>query len=240
MTASQSATVTPPKAGYRGAPYIGPSESQSAAMAQGRGGLSSSPAPRRQRLPLPVVKYRELHDALEWFRDAWETAPGKVERLHTAQVNDGDEWGGPEWHRRFVRFLVDGPETYDAVRMAWARMRYTGGLADRTGAAFLFVLACRDFDLRSSGLAMLGHCVCPQIHLPECHCENPGRVRHQHGVCPSPSQPLFEEYCAWFAERAIARLRELVESPPRDQPVDRPAWMDRIGFSPRERAASSG
>ena len=197
--------------------------------------LALAPLHPQRRAPLPVVKYRELHDALAWFRDAWETALVPVDRIHEGYSHAGDDhnMGGPAWHQRFVRFLVDGPETYDQLRMAWARMRYNGGLTERTGAAFLFVLACRDFDLRTSGLAMLGHCVCPQVHLPECHCDDPGRGRHQHGACPSPSQPLFEEYVAWFAERSINRLRELVEDPPDPAPLARPAWMDRIGFTTR-------
>lgn len=211
------------------APRIGPSESQSRALAAGR----------TRRDPLPVVKYRELHDALAWFRDVWDAAASRVDRLHTSQLVDGDGWGAPEWHSRFVRFIVDGAETYDPVRMAWARMRYTGGLPDRTGAVFLFVLACRDLDVRKAGLEMLGHCVCPRVHLPDCRCDDPERGRHQHGACPSPSQPIFEEFVAWYAERAIARLRWHVENPPEARPRERPEWMNRIGFSTREGGPSS-
>lgn len=211
--------MAPPKHGQRGAlDHIGPSESQSAAVAA--------------RAPLPVVKYRELHDALAWFRDAWGDAATNVGRLHEgwSSVEPGDQNGGPAWHRRFVRYLVNGPETYDPLRAAWARMRYTGGLADRTGAAYLFVLVCMDLDLRKAGLAMLGHCVCPQVHLPECRCDDPARGRHQHGPCPSPSQPIWEEYVAWYTERAINRLRYHLEHPPEAEPAARPAWMDRVGF----------
>lgn len=224
-----------PKHGYRGALHIGPSESQSAAMAQGR------PVRRPQRPALPVAKHAEVHAALAWFRDVWASTVD-VARIHEgfASVEPGDQNGGPAWHRRFVRFIVEGPETYSPVRMAWARMRYRGGLTDRTGAVFLFVLACRDFDLRSAGLEMLGHCVCPAIHLPECGCADPEQGRHQHGACPSPSQPLFEEFVPWYAERAINRLREKLDEEPPARTVERPAWMDRIGFETGDGQVASG
>jgi hypothetical protein len=191
--------------------------------------------PTTEPRPAPS-RYRDLHDALDWFRDAWETALTPVARIHEGytHVADGDHLGGPAWHRRFIRFLVVGAEHYEPVRMAWARMRYSGWLEDRTGAAFLFVLACRDFDVRSAGLEMLGHCVCARVHLPECTCSEPDRGRHQHGPCPSPSQPIFEEYVAWYTERAIGRLRWHIEHPPAPRLLDRPEWMDRIGFRTTE------
>lgn len=223
-----------PKGGRRTA-YIGLSESQSAAIA-------AAPPIRRARPPLPVIKHRELHDAVGWFRDAWQDALTRVDRLHEgwSSVEPEDQNGGPAWHRRFARFVLVGPETYDPFRIAWARMRYTGGRAERAGAAFLFVLACRDFDLRTAGLAMAGHCVCPQTHLPECACADPARGKHQHGPCSSPSLPLFEEYVGWFAVGAIARLRDLLDHPPDPTPVDRPGWMERTGFSAQQRDLSSG
>lgn len=208
---------------------IGPSESQAVADAAAR--------PAR-----PPKVYRELHDALAWFREMWQSSIVAVDHLHEgwSSVEPGDQLGGVAWHRRFVRFLVVGAEHYDPVRMAWARMRYSGGLEDRTGATFLFILACRDQDLRATGLAMLGHCVCSRVHLPDCACTDPDRGRHQHGACPAPSQPLFEEYVAWYAERAIARLRWFIENPPDARELERPAWMDKVGFPSRAREAPPG
>ena len=218
-------------------PYIGPSESQAAAEAQARSATASRPVAGRPVRPVrPVQVYRDLHDALAWFRDAWQDSIEPVQRLHEgfSSVEPGDHHGGPAWHRRFVRYLLDGAEHYDPVRRAWAEMRYKGNLAERTGAAFLFIVACRDFDLRSAGLEMAGHCVCDQVHLPECACEDPAKGRHQHGPCTDPAMPLFEEYAGWFAERAIARLRWHLDHPPAARPVGRAEWMDRLGFLTRE------
>lgn len=217
--------MTAPKAGYRGT-YPGSAD-------------ASARPPRADR---PVQVYRELHDALAWFRDAWRAAMEPVDRLHEgwSSVEPGDHQGGPAWNRRFVRFLVVGAEHYDPVRIAWAEMRYSGTLAERTGAAYLFIVACRDFDLRSAGLAMAGHCVCARVHLPECACTDPEKWRHQHGPCPEPAMPLFEEYAAWVAERAIARLRWRLDHPRPARPVGRAEWMDRLGFLTPPETASSG
>lgn len=223
-------------------PYIGPSESQSAAEAARP---ARSPAARSAfgiRPPLPVIRFRELHDAIAWFRDAWQDVLSRVDRLHEgwSTVEPGDHNGGPAWTDRFARFVVQGAESYDPLRMAWARMRFSGGLQERTGAAFLFVLACRDFDLRSSGMAMFGHCVCPQVHLPRCTCADPERGRHRHGPCPTPAQPLFEEYVGWVALCAISRLRDLVEAPPEPREVEQPGWMRRMGYQARDRGVAGG
>lgn len=222
-------------------PYIGPSESQAAAEAEARPATIARAAAGRTLRPVrPVQVYRDLHDALAWFKAAWQDAMEPVQRLHEgfSSVEPGDHQGGPAWHRRFVRFLVVGAEHYDPVRVAWAHMRYGGTLAERTGAAYLFVVACRDFDLRSAGLEMAGHCVCSRIHLPGCACADPDKGKHQHGACPEPALPLGEEYAAWFAERAIDRLRWRLEHPPAARPVERAEWMDRLGFLTREEAAT--
>lgn len=224
-------------------PYIGKSEAQAAAEAEAR--PERSPQARSAfgiRPPLPVLRFRELHDALAWFKDAWQDALSRVDRLHEgwSTVEPGDHNGGPAWTDRFARFVVQGAESYDPLRMAWARMRFHGGLQERTGAAFLFLLACRDFDLRSSGMAMFGHCVCPQVHLPRCTCTDPERGRHQHGPCPTPTQPLFEEYVGWVALCAISRLRDLVETPPEPREVAQPGWMRRIGYQARDRGVAEG
>jgi hypothetical protein len=192
--------------------------------------------------PRPVHVHRELHDALAWFKETWETTLDRVGRLHEgwSTVEPGDRWGTPAWTDRFRRFIVEGAETYDPVRMAWARMRFGGGLTDRAGGVFLFILACRDLDVAAAGLAMGGHCLCKPVHVRTCRCEDPARRGHQHGPCPNPSQPLFEEYAAWFAERAIDRLRWYLEHEPEPRPLDRPAWMERIGFTTREQPVADG
>lgn len=200
---------------------IGPSESQSMAMAA--------------RPARPVKVYRDLREALVWFEEMWSPALANVARLHGgyATVEPGDMLGGPEWHRRFARFLLDGAEHYDPVRMAWARMRYHGTMSERAGAMFLFVLACRDLDLHAAGLAVAGHCLCSPVHLPECRCDDPAEGRHQHGPCPLPSMPVFDEWVAWVAERAIDRLRWYIEHEPPARPIaEQPEWMRRAGFTP--------
>jgi len=167
-----------------------------------RVGISESQA-IAQAMP-QVALHRRLRDALVQFRDLWQE--GIPERLHeSADHVEPGHLGGPVMTDRFRRWLLDGPRT--PMRLALAEMA-RGGLADRAGARFLFVLACRDFDVRSAGLAMA-----------RCRCLD---VRHARPAdCPAWALPIGPEHVAWYAERAIARALEIMARPSRPRSLYR-------------------
>jgi hypothetical protein len=162
-----------------------------------------------------VALYRSLREGIAWYRAEWQGA--LPSRLHEgwSTVEPDDALGTPAWSERFRRYLL--ASSRDPVRSALAEMA-RGGLGERVAARFLFRLACLDFDLRAAGLAMGG-------------CEH--EVRHAR--CEVPALPLGPEYVGFYADRALARLRERMERlPQRGRPsgariVERPAWMDRAG-----------
>jgi len=196
-------------------PHIGPSESQSIAEAQAR---TVAPFPGRS------PRYRSVSQALAWFRAEWQAS--LPQRIHEgwSSVEPDDALGAPAFTQRFLRYLLAGDDGQqrDPLRSALARMRRSGSVFERCGALYLFVLACSDFDPETAGKRMGGRCICQQ---PE----------HHERQCPVRTSPILAEYVVWYCEKALERLAEVMEQPQRRQgrAVERPHWMDRIGFDPR-------
>jgi len=161
--------------------------------------------------------YRDLREALDWFRAEWQAAlPSRIHE-HGA-VAPGDLLGGPAWTHRFSAWLSEGdaPDEgapvrppRDPLRRALWSMSRGSSLWDNAGAAFLFRLACLGYDVERTAAAM--------------------------------PDPLGHLYCGWYAEKAIGRLREVMAQEQRRLParVDRLEWMDRlhIGRSDAQHAA---
>src|SRR3990167_7330403 len=109
---------------------IGISESQATAE-HGHNRVSTTPM------------YRELREALTWFRAEWQDAlPRRLHETDPAAIEAGDSLGGAAWTERWRNYLMGEPR--DPLRRALAVM-LRGPLFDRIGAQFLFRLACLDF-----------------------------------------------------------------------------------------------
>jgi hypothetical protein len=154
--------------------------------------------------------HRSLREALEWFRDEWTaTHPPKLHEDGETSEPD-DVLGAPAWTLRWKRWLssVDPADPdvpmYDPLRRAHMSLTMSESLWDRSGAAFVFRLACCGFDPLAAAR-----------NMPD---------------------PLPVTYVAWYTEKAIDRLREVVARERTRQPgkVERPEWMDRLGIGKSE------
>lgn len=156
--------------------------------------------------------YRDLAIALAWFKDEWQAST--ILRLHDIQ---DDPNGAPEWTERWKRWL----EAHDPARDAddpwpWDPLR-RAHLAMRASDS-AFDRAGADYLFR---LACLGF--------------------DMERAALAMDPPLALPFIAWYAEKAIDRLREKVQAA-RTKPasiVPRPEWMARlrIGKSEAQHAA---
>jgi len=111
-----------------------------------------------------LTSYRDLRGALDWFRREWQAE--LPERLHESavHVDDLDHLGGPIMTERFKDYIGSGVmwvgdevrslETPRGLLRQVLSDMARGSLLERQAARFLFLLACRDFDPESTGLAM--------------------------------------------------------------------------------------
>ena len=98
--------------------------------------------------------YRELRDALSWFRAEWQA--DIPTRLHEgwSTVEPGDAWGAPAWTARFRRYLLTGGTPYPGTTRYGLYRMSRGNLLERVGAVYLFKLACLDFEPGLAAMAM--------------------------------------------------------------------------------------
>lgn len=152
-------------------------------------------------------QWRELRDALAWFRREWTGALPRTLHRSASHVEPGDVQGAPEltdpWRAYIAR--VDGAERDpDPIRAAIRSMVTGPNRYDRVGARYLFALACADFDPVKAGQEMHGVCVCLSRE------EHDGSPAEGIRPAPCPTLPLSDEYSPWYTVQAIERLRQVV------------------------------
>jgi hypothetical protein len=162
-----------------------------------------------------------LRTRLAWYRAI--VAADAPLKLHHMDIG-WDATGAPSMTRAFVRYITEEASQLQQALATMAR----GGPSDRTGALYLYLLACSDFDPVTAGQRMVG---CH--HTPRC-ADDPGSEALRRAMvpitCSAPLLPLPDSYAPWYAEKALARLRERLAAKPPARKVTRPAWMDRAGI----------
>lgn len=154
--------------------------------------------------------HRSLREALEWFRAEWQAA--LPVRLHEGwdSVEPGDVLGAPAWTHKWRTWLssVDPGDGSVPVMDPLRRAHMAMTMSES-----LWERAGAAFLFR---LGCLGF-------------DPLSAARNMPDVLPV-------SYTAWYAEKAIDRLRERMENDRHKAPgrVDRPEWMDRLHIGKSE------
>lgn len=158
--------------------------------------------------------HRSLREALEWFRAEWQAA--LPVRLHEGwdSVEPGDVLGAPAWTHKWRLWLSSVDPGDDAVPMDPLRRAH-------------MAMTMSESLWERAGAAYLFRLGCLGFDPLSAGRNMPDRL------------PV--TYTAWYAEKAIDRLRERMEQERHRPPgrVERPEWMDRlhIGKSDAQHAA---
>lgn len=193
----------------------------------------SERAAERERMAI-VRPWPGLLASIGWFKREWQDALPR--HLHDAwdTVEPGDSLGSPRLNDRWRAYLFGGTDTHEPIRHALRGMALSSDRSDRVGAAYLFTLACMDFQPALAGWALAGHCACyierDDLGKPtEAHPEHPT-------VCTDRLLPLPDEYVLDYAQRMIDRLRALVVRAERQLPrsLPEPEWKARLGIGVSE------
>lgn len=148
--------------------------------------------------------HRSLSLALGWFADEWTASLPVV--LHDA--TEEDALGAPDWHERWRRWLfAHDPGRDPGDPRAYDPLRRAWVAMYRSGSAFDRAGAEYLFRLASLGFDV-----------------------ERAGLRMDP--PITLRYVAWYAEKAIDRLREKVVEAQREKPreVPQPEWIARTGW----------
>jgi hypothetical protein len=189
-----------------------------------------------------VNEWPAYRSAVGWFKREWQGALPRA--LHIAgAVEPEDAYGAPALTDRWRSYLygqVGSGDTPEPIRAAMGAMAVSGNRYERCAAAFLFVMACMDFDAGKAGLHVSRHCLC------EPERDESGRFLTPHAntrACVMRILPLSPEYAPYYAQQAIERLRErvvMVEGRPQ-RALPEPEWKSRlqIGKSDAQYAAEA-
>lgn len=149
--------------------------------------------------------HRSLREALEWFRAEWQAS--LPVRLHEGwdSVEPGDVLGAPAWTLKWRNWLMSVDPKDDTVPMDALRRAH-------------MAMTMSESLWERSGAAFLFRLGCLGFDPLSAGRNMP--------------DPLPVTYTAWYAEKAIDRLREKMEQERRKAPgrVERPEWMDRLGI----------
>lgn len=184
-------------------------------------------------------KWPELRAAIGWFKREWRAALPSDMHDGWDTVEPGDTLGSPRLNDRWRAYLYSDGALNEPIRAAMREMALADNQADRVGAAFLFTLACMDFEPARVGWKLEGHCAC---EVPRDELRRPTVVHPGDEVCPAPLLPLPDEYTSDYALRTIDRLRSLVLAEERrgPRPLPEPEWKARLGRSESQAIAEEG
>lgn len=158
--------------------------------------------------------HRSLREALEWFRAEWQAS--LPVRLHEGwdSVEPGDVLGAPAWTLKWRNWLMSVDPKDDTVPMDALRRAH-------------MAMTMSESLWERSGAAFLFRLGCLGFDPLSAGRNMP--------------DPLPVTYTAWYAEKAIDRLREKMEQERRKAPgrVERPEWMTRLGIGKSDAQANA-
>jgi hypothetical protein len=136
-----------------------------------------------------LTVYRELRDAITWFQEEWQAdIPAKLHES-AAHVSDDDHLGGPAMTDRFVAYLDSGVMWVDGEPRRLARPK------GRLRQALTSMAVSSGLERQAAHFLFVLACV--------------GFDPVAAGRRISP--PLGSEHSPYYAEKAIARLRQRME-----------------------------
>lgn len=156
--------------------------------------------------------YRDLALALAWFRDEWQASFPRRIHEHDAEHQSGEVLGAPSWTERWKTWLSSNDPDRDADDPRPVEPLRRAWLALRASGSM--------FD--RAGAEYLFRLACLDFAMER--------------AALTMDPPLAHPYIAWYAEKAIDRLREQVVKERTKKPgtVGRPEWMDRVGIGKSE------
>lgn len=186
-----------------------------------------------------MAAWPSLRAAIGWFRREWQGALPRAMHEGADTVEPEDALGAPALTDRWRSYLLGQAGTGDApepIRQALRDMATGDNRYERCAAAFLFTMACLDFDPTTAGLRVKGHCMCD----PER--DEDGRFLTPHAAvrgCVMRILPLSPEFAPYYAQQAIDRLRERVVKLEKRGPraLPEPEWKGRLGIGLSESQA---